>query len=70
MKQRMFIDVQGNRHRWTFPFMGDPAQLAEWRADGLEVNEVYATIPALAVNAGLLRPWIAVQRAWRWLRCF
>lgn len=70
MKQTLSVTVQGKQHKWCFDFKGDPAQLAEWRADGLEVYEIQHTIPALAVNAGLLRPWIAMQTAWRWLRCF
>lgn len=70
MKQTLSITVHGKRHKWCFNFTGDPKDLEEWRADGLEVYEVFNTIPAWAVRIGLMRPWVAVQDAWRWLRCF
>lgn len=55
---RLMLDVQGKQHRWTFIFEGDGRLLADWRADGLEVYEVQYSVPAWAVNAGLLKVWI------------
>ena len=60
-QKQMMIEVRGNSHRWSFPFYGDPKYLAEWRADGLEVNEVANTIPAWVAGCGLARPWCFVQ---------
>lgn len=68
MKQPIQIIVRGKRHTWGFTFEGDPKHLADWRADGLQVYEVCNTIPAWAVDFGLLRLWVAVQDAWRWMR--
>ena len=70
MKQRYCITVKGKRHTWAFVFEESPEGLADWRADGLEIGVVANVIPAWVVNAGLMRPWIAAQDAWRWLRCF
>lgn len=60
MKRRMAITVRGNQHIWSFKFEGDPKHLEEWRADGLEVYEVYNTIPAW-LPSWLLRPWCFIQ---------
>ena len=42
--------------------------MADWRADGLEIDEIVNVIPEWAVAAGLLRPWVQVQDAWAWVR--
>jgi hypothetical protein len=60
-QKQMMIEVRGKRKSWSFPFYGDPKYLAEWRADGLEVNEVYNTIPYWVVECGMARPWCFVQ---------
>lgn len=55
------ITVRGNGYAWDFEFMGDPAYIAEWRADGLEISEVVNVIPEWVVNVGLLKPWCFMQ---------
>lgn len=60
-KKTLAINIRGRRKSWSFKFQGDPKYLAEWREDGLEIDEVYNTIPEWAVNAGLLRVWCFVQ---------
>ena len=57
----LMIEVRGKDKRWSFAFYGDPRYLAEWRADGLEVNEVANVIPAWVAGLGLARPWCFVQ---------
>lgn len=44
MKKLMSITVEGNNKRWSFEFEGDDEFLEEWREDGLEVDEIVATI--------------------------
>ena len=61
MKKAMVVDVRGKRHKWGFLFYGDPKDLAEWRADGLEVYEVENIVPAWAVAFGLGRLWCIGQ---------
>lgn len=39
MKRQLSITVRGKQHEWTFHFDGNPKHLAEWREDGLIVNE-------------------------------
>ncbi len=68
VKKLMSIEVRGREKRWGFLFEGDPAHLAEWRADGLEVDEVCNVIPVWAQRMGLTRVWCRVQDAWAWLR--
>lgn len=61
MTRRLSITVQGQRKTWSFCFDGDLRHLDEWRADGLEIDEVVNTIPAWVVGMGLTRPWCFVQ---------
>lgn len=71
MKRPMLLNVRdGNGHEWGFTVRADPAHLPEWRAAGLEVYELAATVPAWVAAIGLARPWAAVQAAWQWLRVF
>jgi hypothetical protein len=60
MKQRLSITIRGKQHEWNFDFEGDPRHLAEWREDGLVVDEIYATIPVW-MPSWLMRPWIFMQ---------
>ncbi len=43
--RKMTVVVHGHTHDWSFSFDGDPAFLAEWREDGLDVTETLYTIP-------------------------
>ena len=40
--------VKGTGKTWSFRVTGTPQHLADWREDGLEVDEVVNTIPAWA----------------------
>ncbi len=60
MKRHLSITVRGNQRQWSFKFDGDPKYLAEWREDGLEVDEVYNSIPEW-LPSWLMRPWCAIQ---------
>jgi hypothetical protein len=62
------IVVRGKTKTWAFNFPADPKHLPEWEADGLEVYEVCNTIPEWVVDIGLLRLWVRVQDAWKFLR--
>lgn len=64
----MFVRVRGRTAEWSFHFNGDPKHLEDWRADGLEVNEVYGSAPEWVCACGLAGPWFAAQRLWQWLR--
>lgn len=55
------IEIRGRAHRWSFHIYIDPKYLDEWRADGLEINEICNVIPAWAVNLGLTKFWCFVQ---------
>ena len=57
----MFVEVRGKQRSWSFSFYGDPAHIADWRADGLEVFEIENTIPVGVAGFGLTRAWCFVQ---------
>ncbi len=57
----MEVEVQGNRCKWGFVFEGDTKYLADWRADGLVVDEVLNIIPEWVVRLGLMRAWCFIQ---------
>ena len=65
MKDRMSIEIKGRHTNWCFTFQGDPKDLPDWHADGLDVGIVMNTIPAWAVSLGLLRPWVFIQDCWQ-----
>ena len=68
MKQKFSLVVRGKEKLWGFTFEGDPAHLADWQADGLQVCEVLNRIPQWAQRLGLTYPWFRVQDAWRLAR--
>ena len=71
MNRPMLLIVRDqNGHEWCFTVRADPTHLHEWRAAGLDVCELAATIPAWVAASGMSRPWVAVQAAWQWLRVF
>ncbi len=60
MKRQLSITVRGREHEWNFHFDGDPKHLEEWRADGLQVDEIYNSIPEW-LPSWLMRPWCVIQ---------
>jgi len=54
--------VRGRRHEWLVTV--DEASVADMRADGVDVQEVFNTIPLLVVDAGMTRAWVFVQDLW------
>jgi len=60
MKRQLAITVRGHLCEWTFHFDGDPKYLQEWREDGLEVFEVYNSIP-MWLPPSLIGAWCFVQ---------
>lgn len=64
----MFVTIRGQQHEWCFRFDGDPDDLPEWIADGLNVHQVAAVVPAWAASIGLGPLCYALQRVWQWAR--
>jgi hypothetical protein len=58
------ITVKGDTKRWSFAFYGDPKYLEEWRADGLDVNEIYNVVPIWVTDLGLVRVGCFLQDIW------
>ncbi|WVR18322.1 hypothetical protein y223_00042 [Bordetella phage PY223] len=50
-------------------FAATPEQVADMRADGLEIWEVCNTVPDWLPPC-LVRAWCRAQDAWQWLRLF
>lgn len=62
MKSRkMQIMVRGHRHEWGFVFDGNPKYLAEWRKDGLCIDEIENSIPYWIAGTWFMRPWCFIQ---------
>jgi hypothetical protein len=59
-KKLMRVTVRGDRHTWSFRTYQDPRNLAEWRADGLEIVEIENSVP-MWLPAGLTRAWCFAQ---------
>lgn len=60
-KKLLNIHVRGKDRSWSFEFYGDPKYLEEWRADGLQIDEVCNVIPEWIADLGLVRPWCFLQ---------
>ena len=58
MTRRYSLTVRSKRSTWSFTIDADPAHVADWRADGLVVDELLNSMPAWL-------PWWLV-RAWCW----
>ena len=58
------IFVKGQHKTWAFRVTGTPQHLADWRADGLEVDELLNVIPAWAP----VRWWCLIQDMFRFRR--
>lgn len=67
MKRPAIIHLRGRRYSWSMPVEATEADLAEWRADGLEVYAVESRIPEWLPSV-LVRPWAWCQAAWQWGR--
>ena len=61
---RALLHVQGKHSSWVVISDMSDKQIESMRADGIEVGIVENSIPAWAVEAGMLRPWIFVQDVW------
>lgn len=61
MKKRHALAVRGKQHEWSFTILVDPRYVAEWREDGLEIHEIYNSIPEWIVDMRLTRLWCFVQ---------
>lgn len=69
MKQTLSVSVTGKSGKtYSFNFKGDPKYIDEWTDDGLDVVPICNTIPRWAAELGLMRPWFAVQDAWKAVR--
>lgn len=61
--KRYSLKLRGKRGTWIFPIVAKPEHVKDWRADGLEVDEVVNTIPDWVVGLGLTRVWVWMQDA-------
>ena len=58
------VEIKGRDYVWHVYVQ--EAAVEDMRADGIEVMEVYNTIPVWVVDWGLLGVWCAAQDAWNW----
>lgn len=55
------ITIRGREKTWGFHSMLDTRYLDEYRADGLEIDELVNVIPLWVARYGLVRPWCFLQ---------
>lgn len=60
-KKLMSITVQGNEHKYSFHFYGDPIYLNHWQNEGLEIDVIENTVPDYIVSVGLTSFWCKMQ---------
>jgi hypothetical protein len=60
-KKLYSITIRGNEHTWSFDVMVDPRFVEEWRADGIEIDEICNVIPEWIADLGITRLWCFVQ---------
>lgn len=68
MKKHYCVTVRGAHSTWGFPITAEPEHVEDWRADGLEVDEIVNSIPEWAQRLGLTHTWFMVQDFWQWMR--
>jgi hypothetical protein len=70
VKKAVCLEIRGKHHLWSIDTAMSQRQIDDMRADGVEVGELIYTIPAWAVEMGLLRPWCFVQDVWNFRNPF
>jgi hypothetical protein len=68
MKTACRLIVHGRSQVWSFRVSEDPSHLAEWQADGLDIQPLLNTIPVPVHRLGLTKPWGWAQDAINFLR--
>lgn len=61
MTKPYLLVVNGKQSQWLFNVELNPRHIEDLRADGLEVNECFNSIPYWVVEHRLTRPWVFVQ---------
>jgi hypothetical protein len=61
MKKVLGITIQRKTKQWNFETVGDEKHIEEWRADGVQIDEVVNKIPEWIVIAGMSRIWCFFQ---------
>lgn len=62
MKRLYSITIHGKHKTWSHLVWANPEHVADWREDGIEVDEVVAVVPEWVNSIGLTRPWCWLQR--------
>jgi len=73
MKRGLLLTVRGKRDEWGFEFLGDPGNIADWQADGLDVVECEGRIPYWIAAIGLpiaAAAWLFLWRLLNWKNPF
>lgn len=61
MKRLYIVSIKGKTSNWGFPVELDPNHLAEYRADGLQIEELVNIIPLWVVQIGATKIWCFFQ---------
>lgn len=62
MRRLHNLTIRGKDKTWGFTINVDPKYLPEWRADGLEIDEIVNSVPMWVVELGIpVRLWCFFQ---------
>ncbi len=62
MSKKLYsLTIRGREKTWTFDTYVEPKYVDEWRADGIEIDEVCNVIPVWVADLGLTRAWCFFQ---------
>lgn len=69
MSKLYSITIRGKQHTWSFDCFVNPEFVDEWRADGIEIDEMVNTIPEWVADLGLSGVWCFLQDLWnfKWI---
>ena len=62
MSKKLYsITVTGDTKTYSFDTYVDPRYIDEYRAEGIDIDEIVNTIPQWVVDIGMLKPWVFMQ---------
>jgi hypothetical protein len=53
--------IRGKTREWLFIIAATPDKVADWREDGLSVEEVVGSVPQIIITLGLRDIWLKLQ---------
>ena len=68
--KHVLIEIRGKSNEWGVPAVLSDEQIAAMRADGVEIGEIFYTIPSFLIGTPFFRVWIFAQDLWNFRNPF